>query len=90
MRVQSANHLQRQGAFAVHHLVDTAATANDPDQSLRGKALLFKTKPDRIDGIGWIDRKFFLLVGLDQRRKNIETITRRGFRLRTPELLDLL
>ncbi len=68
----------------MQHLINATTASDDPDQGLRGQPLLIESKPNRLDRIRKIDRKMSLFIGLDQGRKDIETVSLGRAHFRTP------
>jgi len=73
--VESADHGQRQRAFAVEHFVDAIALANDWLKILDGHPALLHPEFDRFHRVWRSDGHVLGLVGLHQRREDVQTIT---------------
>jgi hypothetical protein len=58
----------------MQHLIHACPSAKDGFQSLRREAHLIQSELDCIDGLGGLDGIVLLLIGLDQRGQNLQTI----------------
>jgi hypothetical protein len=86
--VKGTDHADRQTALATKHFRYPRATTQDLLQVLARETLLLHAEFDSLNWIGWIHRVVLCLVGIDQRREDVEAISPRTSRLRAPKLFD--
>jgi hypothetical protein len=72
--MEAANHREPEGALTVHHFVHPAAPADHADQRMGVQPLLLEAKANRLDRIGWIDRKVLAFVRLGEGGQNVEPV----------------
>ena len=72
--MEAANHRERERALALHHFVHPAAPADHADQRMGVQPLLLEAKANRLDRIGWIDRKVLAFVRLGEGGQNVEPV----------------
>src|SRR5215469_4498631 len=78
----------RLGSITAKHLVDSRAVADHANQRLLVRAPLLQAELDRLDGIRSSDGEMRLLVGLDQGRQYLQSISSRGSLGCSPKALD--
>src|SRR5216684_5229920 len=88
--MQTPDHPDRQSSLSVQNLGDASTRTNDLLQVPPGEPLLLHTEFDRLDGVRWVHRIVFSLIGIDERCEHIETVAVARSRLRAPEALNLL
>src|SRR5271157_3836377 len=86
--MEAADHGERQGAIPAKHFVNSRPIADHPDQRLLIRSLLLQPELDRLDGVRRIHGKMRLLVGLDQGRQYLQSISLRSPLVRSPKALD--
>ncbi|MDE2154476.1 MAG: hypothetical protein KGJ32_01075 [Xanthomonadaceae bacterium] len=69
--VQVSDHVDGEAAFSVEHFIHAIDAADVRNEILHGQTGLLHAEPDRLDGIGRLDRKVPRFVSFDQRREDL-------------------
>ena len=88
--MQAADHRNRQSALSIQNLGDAGARAYNLLQVPSREPLLLHTEFDGLNGIRWVHWVVLRLIGIDEGREHIQSVTVGRSRLGAPKALNPL